>query len=172
METKQKHRGGRRITLTGDRASDNLRLRLMRLGLTMTELAERLGVHKSDISHALSPRAKHKRYMKLRKRIRSALKVLKKRKLHPEQIYDQLGYRNRYSYAWMQITRLIDFAIRAMRPIPPISLKGCADSFLWNPSTFYKALHNYPHIAAWRKERARQILDRYLRELYEDYILY
>lgn len=49
--------------------TDDLREMWHYSGLTMTEIAADLGVHKSDVSHALGTQWKKRRYGKLRKRI-------------------------------------------------------------------------------------------------------
>ncbi len=140
MEATRKYRGGRRILLTGHRQSDNLRREVMRLNITFTEIAGMLGVDKSDVSHALSERARRKRYIKLRQRIRKLLRSLRRaRPRRSLDVLEKLGYNLRLDEPQRRILQLIDVCIEFGSPIPPLSLSWCAKSFLWNPSTFYRA---------------------------------
>lgn len=144
----------------------------MRLNITFTEIAQALGVDKSDISHALSPRAQRKRYVKLRQRIRKLLHKLRhNRPRYNSDVLEKLGYRIRRDEVQMRIIPLIDECIERGYPIPPISLSQCAKSFSWNATTFYRALHGDPRIAKWRRDKAKHMLDIYLRELYWGFVL-
>lgn len=145
---------------------------MLRLGITMTQLARILGVHKSDVSHALSPRAKRKRYIKLRQRIRATLKRLKH--LRPQYGYDalcRLGYQCDRDYH-ADLMMLLQRAIDSRAPIPPISISLFAQSCLMHPSTFLKALRGDPKISPATRERAQRLWQLCLKEAYEDWILY
>ena len=126
--------GGRPIYNTGDRAADKLRTQMRYLSLTMTELAAELGVHKSDISHALSPRARKKRYIKLQRRIREHLQAKLKawRQLHPHQRYQryrrllQRRMPKRAHQLPDHIDAILETAARYNFPPPPITLATAA----------------------------------------------
>lgn len=163
--------GGRRIRLTGHGISDRLRIQLLYLGLTMTAVAKMLGVHKSDVSHALSPRARKKRYVKLRQRIRELLRRLKHRRpLWGYEAVERLGYKMDRDYH-VALMHLCHEAIRRGAVIPPVSLYWLARSCLMEPSTFLKALRGDPKISAETRARAERLFEMYLRELWEDWVL-
>ncbi len=118
--------GGRPIRPNGD----SLRMMIIRAGISMNELAERLGVHKSDISHATSRRWRQKRYGKLRKRLRKVLKRLVPRAIHAAwqriawrphyPLPDDCDIANRYLRD-MAIRRANDYALYYRgNPLPPL----------------------------------------------------
>jgi len=143
---------------------------LLSLGLSMTKLAEILGVHKSDVSHALSPRAHRKRYIKLRKRIREVLKKLKhKRPRWGFEALERLGYKNDKGYH-VDLALLVQDALDWGAPVPPVSLYWFARSCLMHPSTFLKALRGDPKVSEATRRKAERLWELYLRELREDWI--
>ena len=126
--------GGRPIRDIGDKGVDKLRAQMRQIGITMTELAAELGVHKSDISHALSPRARQKRYLKLQRRIREHLQAKLKawRQLHPHQRYQhyrrllQRRMPKRAHQLPDHIDAILETAARYNFPPPPITLATAA----------------------------------------------
>lgn len=144
--------GGRPIKFTGHRAADKLRKQMLEIGVTMTELAEQLGVHKSDISHALSPRCAKKRYIKLRSRIRQTLKKLWRKfmRLDPtDKTWRFIDYYTKRMPVFVKhYYNIIETVARHLAyyclPIPPVGLAQEARIWSKHPSTLYKTLYNRP----------------------------
>lgn len=163
-------RAGRRIRLTGHPISDRLRMEMLHLGVTMSEVARMLGVDRWDVSHALSPRAKRKRYVKLRQRIRQLLRRLKSRR--PRwgwEAAERMGYRSYCEYQAL-IAETLDAAVRLGEVLPPISVWWCAMSWMGNPSTYLKALRGDPKISEATRQRVWANFVQYLRETWEQWV--
>lgn len=161
--------GGRPIRYTGHKVSDELRRQIRTLGITMTELAKELGVDKSDISHALSPRCAKKRYRKLRSRIRKTLARLFKqyvrwtsadRFFHIINIW-QKRMPKTYELLKNKLCHLASYLADAMIPLPNTTLASFAITV--HPSTLHKAIHNHPKSSEKMKEWGRKVLDGFVR---------
>ncbi len=107
---------------------DKVRWLIIQSGATLTEMARILGVSKSDISHATSPRWRAKRYGKLRQRIRKLAHKLLNRKLRQlalkynieprEPVQEEIAHPLLRQY---HIERANNYALaHYMRPLPPI----------------------------------------------------
>jgi len=175
-----KHTGGRKIEMTKDRAANKLRAMLIAAGITMTELAQKLVVHKSDISHALSPRAKQKRYMKLRHKIRKLVQKLYKRARRYfkqallaeryefiENLLRKWGFKTNTPYFPLLRDALLH-AYQHCQRIPHISLADAARLALVHPTTLIHALHNHPHIHPNTKQLCQRCLQLHIRWTLED----
>lgn len=150
------------------------------IGVSMTDLAQQLGVHKSDISHALSPRAKHKRYIKLRRRIEQALKDLRReyyqRNPLPNQRFgrmlDQL--KKRMPRNWQHLPNdlyelLWDCAHHKLPP-PPITLADAARVLgRKSRATLHRAIHNDPKLPETTRREALACLRLWGKWLHEDH---
>jgi len=170
--------GGRPIYNTGDRKADRLRAQLRLLSLSMTQLADELGVHKSDISHALSPRAKAKRYLGLRKRIEEYLK-------RALRAHRELSYITRWRIYLDALRRrmpkrahAIPDGIRAILqtaayynlPPPPISLAAAARILAHKSyTTLLRALDDDPKLTPATKREALHCYNLYGKWLHEDW---
>jgi lambda repressor-like predicted transcriptional regulator len=170
--------GGRPIRDTGDRRADKLRAQIRQLGITMTELAAELGVHKSDISHALSPRAKNKRYLKLQRRIREHIQAKLKewRQLRPHQRYQH--YRRlleqrmpkRASQLPDHIDAILETAARYNFPPPPITLATAARILHFKSyTTLLRSLEQNEKLSPKTKREAVRCLELYAKWLREDW---
>jgi len=170
--------GGRPIRDTGDKGADKLRAQIRQLGITMTELAAELGVGKSDISHALSPRAKSKRYIKLQRRIREHLQAKLKawRQLHPRQRYQhylrplQRRMPKRAHQLPGHIDAILEIAAHYNFPPPPITLATAARILHFKSyTTLLRALDDDPKITPQTKREAIRCLELYAKWLREDW---
>jgi hypothetical protein len=170
--------GGRPIYNTGDKGADKLRAQIRQLGITMTELAAELGVHKSDISHALSPRAKSKRYIKLRQRIREHLQAKLKawRQLHPHQRYQhyrrllQRRMPKRAHQLPDHIDAIFETAATLKLPPPPIALADAARILHFKSyTTLLRALEQNEKLPQKTKREAIRCLELYAKWLREDW---
>jgi hypothetical protein len=170
--------GGRPIYNTGDRAADKLRAQMRYLSLTMTELAAELSVHKSDISHALSPRAKSKRYIKLRKRIEDHLKraIRAHRQLSPStryRIYIRALQQRMPKRAYAipdDIRDILQYAAYHNLPPPPIALATAARILaVKSYTTLLRALDDDPKITTQTKREATHCLNLWGKWLREDW---
>jgi transcriptional regulator with XRE-family HTH domain len=170
--------GGRPIYNTGDRAADKLRTQMRQLGITMTELAAELGVGKSDISHALSPRARQKRYLKLRKRIEEYLKraIRAHRQLSPitrYRIYIRALQERMPKRAYAipdDIRDILQYAAYHNLPPPPIALAAAARILHFKSyTTLLRALDDDPKITPQTKREATRCLELYAKWLREDW---
>lgn len=143
---------------------------MLHLGVTMTEVARMLGVDRWDVSHALSPRAKRKRYVKLRQRIRELLRKLRSRRPRwGGEAMLRMGYRGDKEYHLL-ITEMLDAAVRLGEVLPPISVWWCAMSWMGNPSTYLKALRGDPKISEATRQRVWTNFVQYLRETWEQWV--
>jgi hypothetical protein len=170
--------GGRPIYNTGDRAADKLRTQMRYLSLTMTKLAAELGVHKSDISHALSPRARKKRYLKLRKRIEEHLKraIRAHRQLSPitrYRIYIRALQQRMPKRAYAipdDIRDILQYAAYHNLPPPPIALTTAARILHFKSyTTLLRALDDDPKITPQTKREATHCLNLWGKWLREDW---
>jgi len=170
--------GGRPIRDTGDKGADKLRAQIRQLGITMTELAAELGVGKSDISHALSPRAKSKRYIKLQRRIREHLQAKLKawRQLHPRQRhqhYLRLLQRRMPKRAHQlpdHIDAIIETAATLKLPPPPITLADAARILHFKSyTTLLRALEQNEKLPQKTKREAIRCLELYAKWLRDDW---
>jgi hypothetical protein len=144
----------------------------------MTELAAELGVHKSDISHALSPRARQKRYLKLRHRIRHHLRnrIRHHNQLAPAQRYhlylQQLAKRmpKRAHQLPDHIDAILETAAHYNFPPPPITLATAARILHFKSyTTLLRALDDDPKITSQTKREAIRCLELYAKWLREDW---
>ena len=170
--------GGRPIRDTGDRRADKLRAQIRQLGITMTELAAELSVGKSDISHALSPRAKSKRYIKLRRRIRERLQAKLKawRQLHPRQRYQhyrrllQRRMPKRAHQLPDHIDAILETAATLKLPPPPIALADAARILHFKSyTTLLRALEQNEKLPQKTKREAIRCLELYAKWLRDDW---
>ena len=170
--------GGRPIYNTGDKGADKLRAQIRQLGITMTELAAELGVHKSDISHALSPRARQKRYLKLRNRIKEYLKqaVRAHRQLSPITRYRiyiralQQRMPKRAHQLPDHIDAILETAATLKLPPPPITLADAARILHFKSyTTLLRALDDDPKITPQTKRDAIHCLNLWGKWLREDW---
>jgi len=170
--------GGRPIRDTGDKGADKLRAQIRQLGITMAELAAELGVGKSDISHALSPRAKTKRYIKLRQRIREHLQAKLKawRQLHPHQRYQhylrllQRRMPKRAHQLPDHIDAIFETAATLKLPPPPIALADAARILHFKSyTTLLRALEQNEKLPQKTKREAIRCLELYAKWLREDW---
>ena len=170
--------GGRPIRDTGDRRADKLRAQIRQLGITMTELATELGVGKSDISHALSPRAKSKRYIKLQRRIREHLQAKLKawRQLHPRQRYQhyrrllQRRMPKRAHQLPDHIDAILETAATLKLPPPPIALADAARILHFKSyTTLLRALEQNEKLPQKTKREAIRCLELYAKWLRDDW---
>ena len=170
--------GGRPIRDTGDRRADKLRAQIRQLGITMTELAAELSVGKSDISHALSPRAKSKRYIKLRRRIREHLQAKLKawRQLHPRQRYQhyrrllQRRMPKRAHQLPDHIDAILETAATLKLPPPPIALADAARILHFKSyTTLLRALEQNEKLPQKTKREAIRCLELYAKWLRDDW---
>ena len=170
--------GGRPIRDTGDKGADKLRAQIRQLGITMTELATELGVGKSDISHALSPRAKSKRYIKLQRRIREHLQAKLKawRQLHPRQRYQhyrrllQRRMPKRAHQLPDHIDAILETAATLKLPPPPIALADAARILHFKSyTTLLRALEQNEKLPQKTKREAIRCLELYAKWLRDDW---
>ena len=170
--------GGRPIRDTGDRRADKLRAQIRQLGITMTELAAELGVHKSDISHALSPRARQKRYLKLRNRIKEYLKraIRAHRQLSPitrYRIYIRALQQRMPKRAYAipdDIRDILQYAAYHNLPPPPIALATAARILHFKSyTTLLRALEQNEKLPQKTKREAIRCLELYAKWLREDW---
>ncbi len=170
--------GGRPIRDTGDKGADKLRAQIRQLGITMTELAAELGVHKSDISHALSPRARQKRYLKLRKRVAEYLKraIRVHRQLSPitrYHIYIRALQQRMPKRAYAipdDIRDILQYAAYHNLPPPPIALATAARILHFKSyTTLLRALDDDPKLTPQTKREAVRCMELYARWLREDW---
>ena len=170
--------GGRPIRDTGDRRADKLRAQIRQLGITMTELAAELSVGKSDISHALSPRAKSKRYIKLQRRIREHLQAKLKawRQLHPRQRYQhyrrllQRRMPKRAHQLPDHIDAILETAATLKLPPPPIALADAARILHFKSyTTLLRALEQNEKLPQKTKREAIRCLELYAKWLRDDW---
>jgi hypothetical protein len=170
--------GGRPIRDTGDKRADKLRAQMRQLGITMTELAAELGVHKSDISHTLSPRAKSKRYLKLQRRIREHLQA--KLKAHRQRspiaryrIYIRALQQRMPKRAYAipdDIRDILQYAAYHNLPPPPIALATAARILaVKSYTTLLRALDDDPKITPQTKREAAHCLNLWGKWLREDW---
>jgi hypothetical protein len=170
--------GGRPIRDTGDKGADKLRAQMRQIGITMTELAAELGVHKSDISHALSPRARKKRYIKLRNRIRQYLRerIRHHNQLIPAQRYhlylQHLAKRmpKRAHQLPQHIDAILETAANLKLPPPPITLADAARILHFKSyTTLLRALEQNEKLPPKTKREATRCLELYAKWLREDW---
>jgi hypothetical protein len=170
--------GGRPIRDIGDKGADKLRAQLRYLGITMTELATELGVHKSDISHALSPRARKKRYLKLRNRIRQ---FLRERTRHHNQLTPAQRYRlylqhlakrmpKRARHLPEHIDAILETAANLKLPPPPITLADAARILHFKSyTTLLRALEQNEKLPQKTKREATRCMELYAKWLRDDW---